>query len=231
MDSTRWIDGMVGAVEDEMAVRRRPEGVEILPLGPGRRGSRGPSEEQVYEFAVPDAARVPGLLGGDLHLPGGRVHAVSVVSWPTSGPLSVASPDDLGPEISDAELHYHDDRVLRILRQRLQDCSSALADRIDGVCRAEDVPSNAAGAARPVLEGLNGDQEQAVRMALTAPLSRIWGPPGTGKTRTAASLLAAWIEAGRTVVLAGPTHRSTDLRLPADSNDTASHSYECNMSA
>lgn len=216
MNSTRWIDGMLGAIEDEMDARRRPDGVQILTLGPGRCAPYGtPSEEHIYDFAVPDAAWVPGLLGGDLHLPGGRVHPVSVVSWPSSGPLSLSSPNDLGPEIADADLHYHDDRLLRLLRQRIKDCSSGLSEAIDGVCGGGEMPADPVRAASRAIEGLNPDQEAAVRMALTVPRGRIWGPPGTGKTRTAAALATAWIGAGRTLVLAGPTNRSTDLLLYA----------------
>ena len=40
--------------------------------------------------------------------------------------------------------------------------------------------------------GLNASQREAVRVALAEPLTRS-GPPGTGKTRTAANIIEAWV--------------------------------------
>lgn len=66
------------------------------------------------------------------------------------------------------------------------------------------------------LDGLNDSQELAVAHALGRALSIIWGPPGTGKTKTlAASLHAMTVQALRAgrplrVLVTGPTYKAVE---------------------
>ena len=69
-----------------------------------------------------------------------------------------------------------------------QSCSSALANAISAYAEAED--------------DLNSSQTAAVRHAAERALTVIWGPPGTGKTKTLASLIH------------GLSHEATQQRTP-----------------
>lgn len=218
LDSGRWIGGMLGALEDEIRHRHRPEGAERLDVGEGHRIDRpAKTAGYLYEFRGLRPVRVPGLLGGDLHIPGRLSVAVTVQSWPAPSTLRVISPEDLGEQVPQCVLHYHDDRVLRALSERLQGARDAAIDQIwllfdrevSGLRQIQDPVV----ASPDVLGHLNRTQREAVAVALRSPLSRIWGPPGTGKTHTAAALAAEWIRAGRSVLLSGPTNRSTDHLL------------------
>ncbi|MDA8219324.1 MAG: AAA domain-containing protein, partial [Dehalococcoidales bacterium] len=66
---------------------------------------------------------------------------------------------------------------------------------------------------QPLLEvlPLNSEQHQAVRQALSNPLTVITGPPGTGKSQVVTSILvnAAW--QGKTVLFASKNNKAVDV--------------------
>lgn len=66
---------------------------------------------------------------------------------------------------------------------------------------------------KPLIEilPLNSEQRQAVRQALSNPLTVITGPPGTGKSQVVTSLLvnAAW--QGKTVLFASKNNKAVDV--------------------
>lgn len=61
-------------------------------------------------------------------------------------------------------------------------------------------------------ESLNECQNQAVECSLTSPLTCIWGPPGTGKTHTVATLLQEllWRRPEDRLLVTAPTHNAVD---------------------
>ena len=62
-------------------------------------------------------------------------------------------------------------------------------------------------------EALNEGQNDAVSMALGNSTSRIWGPPGTGKTTTLAVLIEELVERDEQVLLTSNTHAALDQVL------------------
>ncbi len=56
----------------------------------------------------------------------------------------------------------------------------------------------------------NIEQQLAIRRATSQEVTFIWGPPGTGKTKTLGSILAALIGARRSVLLVANTNRAVD---------------------
>ena len=68
----------------------------------------------------------------------------------------------------------------------------------------------------PALESdLNAKQALAVRRCLAARFHAVWGPPGTGKTRTLAALLEALAMRDERVVLLATAHTAVDQALIA----------------
>lgn len=67
----------------------------------------------------------------------------------------------------------------------------------------------------PSLDGLGPDQADAVRGAVAGGVSFLWGPPGTGKTRTLAHLAAGLLAAGETVLLTANTNVAVDRLVAA----------------
>lgn len=76
------------------------------------------------------------------------------------------------------------------------------------------LPSRALPAPSSTADGsLNEGQAAAVQLALSRSASRIWGPPGTGKTTTLAVLVSAMVAGGDRVLLTSNTHAALDQVL------------------
>merc|ERR1719453_620243 len=63
----------------------------------------------------------------------------------------------------------------------------------------------------------NSSQEEAVRKALARPFMLLHGPPGTGKTRTAAALMTIFAQRNlgscTSILFAAPTNKACDAAL------------------
>lgn len=59
---------------------------------------------------------------------------------------------------------------------------------------------------------LNESQNKAIAAAMTCPVSLLWGPPGTGKTRTVVGILQQLLRAepNKRILVAAPTHNAVD---------------------
>ncbi len=186
------------------------------------RGEKG----LVARFALPPAAD-----GGARIAPGDEV-VISAGAWRTSGtvvslPAGPGAPDVVvavkaAPRAPDApcdvELVWRAtpyDRMHEALRTfALADApkwagahiSAALRDAIVGRGAPHETPAEPAALLdAPGLPALNASQRDAVRAALSRPLSLVQGPPGTGKTVTSAAIvyrLATGAGAGPVLVVA-----------------------------
>lgn len=65
----------------------------------------------------------------------------------------------------------------------------------------------------------NAAQKQAIKASFSSELSIIWGPPGTGKTKTIAEAIEAHLNAGRRVLLVSHANNAVDEAL----EDVAEH--------
>ena len=65
----------------------------------------------------------------------------------------------------------------------------------------------------------NDAQRRAIEASYSFPLSVVWGPPGTGKTRTVARSVEAHLNAGRSVLLVSHANNAVDEAL----EDIANH--------
>ncbi|HEX2915470.1 MAG TPA: AAA domain-containing protein [Chloroflexia bacterium] len=73
----------------------------------------------------------------------------------------------------------------------------------------------------------NEDQRQAVASVLGRDISFIWGPPGTGKTKTLGMAVAALVEAGQSVLVVTHSNAAVDVALLSIApNVVGSEAYE-----
>jgi superfamily I DNA and/or RNA helicase len=59
----------------------------------------------------------------------------------------------------------------------------------------------------------NDAQKKAIKAAFSSKLSIIWGPPGTGKTKTIARIVEAHLNAGRSVLIVSHANNAVDEAL------------------
>ncbi len=124
--------------------------------------------------------------------------------------LSVAN--DLGDFIPNARLETNLTFLLRKLIERIEQRGSApnpAGDRILGLSQ----PSGETGSVELNelgLVGLNHEQEQALASAVNRDTTFIWGPPGTGKTRTIGAVGEALFARKRSLLLVSHTNTAVD---------------------
>ena len=99
------------------------------------------------------------------------------------------------------------------LRKLMQLDEAAVRDTALGQWLRGENPESAPAEDRPILEvlPLNAEQRQAVVQGLSAPLTVVTGPPGTGKSQVVTSLLAnqAWLESS--VLFASKNNHAVDV--------------------
>jgi hypothetical protein len=171
-----------------------------------------------------------------LSSPPGRLDAVSVAvmarGFVQTGELLdvdgrdvlVCVPRDLGNNTGAGAVEIDPSAVLEATAARLAAARSGDASLdMDSVARLLTPAHSSAGLAeRPGQHaGCAGDacldpyQAAAVAAALNQDLAFVWGPPGTGKTRTLGHLAAAAVANGEQVVLTAHTHAAVDTAVLA----------------
>lgn len=174
------------------------------------------ADKYVYEFSLeflqniePDAEveiRINNLSAN------GKVVALN------EGSIQVEIDKNLGDKVTEALLIISSYYLLEMLKERLQkiqngeikitELASLLFDGSD-----TDAVELSSYTPPPAKELLNPYQLKALRLALGNPISFIWGPPGTGKTQTIASIIEGFMSEGKSVLLLSHTNKATDEAL------------------
>lgn len=217
----RDFDGMIHALDDEIAAVQRNTKHDAIPVDRGRLVSRDGDE---VEYDVSAARSTRGLRAGMQvgYEVEGTIHPAAVL-FVRSGAIRLTVRRDLG-DITPAGAIVRDTVWLLVaLRSAIQELSSELARRTPRGARLYKTARALLGHTRPVSgqrsphprvllgDPLHPDQASAVRWALATQILFLWGPPGTGKTHTLARIIEAHYRAGRRVLVLGPTNDSVDL--------------------
>ncbi|MFH1113453.1 MAG: AAA domain-containing protein [Pseudomonadota bacterium] len=142
-------------------------------------------------------------------------HVVAV----TQGVLIVSLEKDFGPEIRFCVLLIDNTAMLEALAKRLDSITEskeanfnyalALAAVTDKQRKSRQAPLATGG----YMDELNERQQAAVRLALSSEISYIWGPPGTGKTKTLTSLIQVLFQQEKRVLICSNTNQAVDQVL------------------
>lgn len=209
-------EGIMAGLQEEMKTVRSGDALETMALLAGRLEGRL-GDHVLYSFRRGDGpVRHPA--GGQLRVydgSGGYEEYAAITHCSRAKTIEILLEQEIGSNVAEADLRWQDDAILRALRDRLLDRRDQVEGRAKALFGGGGVPaSGVVGASRvPAIAGLNEVQCQAVHLARTTPQCVIWGPPGTGKTITAAALVRELVSDGRRVLLSAPTNRAVDILM------------------
>jgi len=180
---------------------------ERIPLDRGHVGYTFPFTEDAELF---EDARI------ELRVGARRIEG-QIVSV-SDGRLIIAIEEDLGEQIARCTLIIDNTPLFETLKERLE--KSGREGRALNIEIADEVVSNS-GAVAPALPHLaspefaklNQRQREAVCLALANDVIYLWGPPGTGKTRTLSVLVEELFQRGKRVLICSNTNRAVDQVL------------------
>jgi superfamily I DNA and/or RNA helicase len=160
-----------------------------------------------YIFDVENALNLPGDTPGDLYIPGRNPIEVVVISVEGMA-ITLSVPENLGKFIPNAKLQSNLAFLMRKLIERIESkasMSNPVGDRILGDFIDEEPYTTEISD-----KDLNKQQRIAVASSLDRNITFIWGPPGTGKTRTIGSIGKELYLADRTALLVSHTNTAVD---------------------
>ncbi len=73
--------------------------------------------------------------------------------------------------------------------------------------------------------GINASQQRAIQLCCDSNVSFVWGPPGSGKTKTLSHIVIELLEQGHRVLLTSTTNAAIDQALTILAAHPAAHSY------
>lgn len=126
--------------------------------------------------------------------------------------------DDFGPRIATCIVRIDNTAMLEALRGRLEKIAKGEAATFNKKL-AEAVIYNVGDELAPafvpeeIVHGLNAYQKEAIAKILANEVFYLWGPPGTGKTKTLSALSLALIEGGKRILLCSNTNQAVDQVL------------------
>lgn len=200
------LDDFCKALRDEIEVAKRNSSSSAIHLSNGHKVAQLGSAFQ-YAFLIDSVLNTPDGAPGDLKVPGKTPLEVTVVS--TEGLRLVVSVNtDLGQFIPTANLQTNLTILMRKLIERIEknaSNSNPAASRMLGNSPVIGEPK-----LLEKLPNLNEDQQKALCSAIGRNLTFIWGPPGTGKTRTIGTITEYLHREKRTVLIVSHTNTAVD---------------------
>ena len=208
---------MIEALGLEAAAIRKKGGGAQVELRGGERV--GPAEGAwLYRFLVTDNLNLPD--DTPVRVTAGQEDVSGVIVSFRDGVLLVALEQDRGPRIAVARLVANDAFLIERLQERLRQVQSGEAQLCQPAAEraiGQEPPKTADAEPDPAVmsgtEPLNPEQRDALRRSLGSDTTFVWGPPGTGKTKTLAHIVEAHYRAGRSVLLVSNTNIAVDTAL------------------
>lgn len=202
------------ALEREIDASRRHEASTAVPLVNGRRVSSIGASFQ-YVFEAENVLNLPGDAPGDLILTSDQRIPCEVIAV-NGMVITIRITEDLGAFVASARLQSNMAHLMLKLIERIEgfaDAEHPVADRILN-------PSLITGSPVAIkLQKCNPEQERAVASSLGHTATFLWGPPGTGKTRTIGIIGKELYRREHSVLLVSHTNTAVDQALIAIKED------------
>ncbi|MGB2806781.1 MAG: AAA domain-containing protein [Sedimentisphaerales bacterium] len=210
------------AILQEIEAAKRSASSSAVPLINGKRIAQIGGSYQ-YVFDIESALNLPGDVPGDLLVSGHSPLEVVIISIEGMA-ITLSIPKDIGAFVPSARLRSDLVFLMRKLIDRIESKANTpnpVGDRILGApISGEPLPIE--------VSYLNPQQNEALACSLGRNTTFIWGPPGTGKTRTIGVIGEQLYRRGRSVLLVSHTNIAVDgaikqiaERLGSESEDLA----------
>ncbi|HLB70537.1 MAG TPA: AAA domain-containing protein [Candidatus Methanoperedens sp.] len=203
------LDDFCNALRDEIEAAKRNSSISAIHLSNGHKVAQLGSAFQ-YAFLIDSVLNTPDGAPGDLKIPGKMPLETTIVSAEGLR-LVVSINTDLGQFIPTANLQTNLTILMRKLIERIEKNASntnPAASRMLG-----ESPVNGEPKLLEKLPHLNEDQQKALHSAIGRNLTFIWGPPGTGKTRTIGTITEYLHREKRTVLIVSHTNTAVDQAI------------------
>jgi hypothetical protein len=199
------------ALKDEIEVAKRNSSSGAIPLSNGSRiGQQGSLFH--YSFSVDSVLNAPDDAPGDLIVPGRAPMEATKISGEGLR-LVIGVAYDLGAFVPTARLVTNLTMLMRKLIERIEvnaGKENPAAERMLGNAPVVGYPQS------PLVTPsvpLNERQLSALKSALGRNLTAIWGPPGTGKTRTIGTIAQSLMQERRSVLVVSHTNTAVDQAI------------------
>ena len=198
------------ALRQEIEASSRHASSSAVPLANGRRIAQVGGSYQ-YVFHIQNALNLPGDTPGDLIVPEHAPIQITVIS--VEGlTVTLSAPEDLGSFVPSASLQSNLTYLMRKLIERIEEMADKPNPAGNRILRI-DPPSGSPAAVehlRREPDAPNRGQLEAVASSLGRDTTFIWGPPGTGKTRTIGDIGEQLYKSGRSVLIVSHTNVAVD---------------------
>ncbi|MHB8928814.1 MAG: AAA domain-containing protein [Bacillota bacterium] len=205
---------LIEALNDEIRAIKEKGGTEQVGLHDGE--ARGAFAGRVlYTFLADSELNLPSDTPGQLKV-GNSLYDVEVVSV-AGFEITVAVTQDLGDRIPTAALRLSPYYLLEMLKTRLFEVNEGriASDRVMPLRLFGFVDNQVLKevAVSEKCNDLNPGQRQAVDKCLGQRVTFVWGPPGTGKTRTIGALSRELVGLGERMLVTSHTNVAVDAAL------------------
>lgn len=124
--------------------------------------------------------------------------------------IDISLKEHLGTFVPDARILSNSWQLLHLLKTKFEDDElSSESFLLSDSAFAGEQSTTPTTSIKPA-HGLNESQLRAIQHSLGNSLAIIWGPPGTGKTKTIAAAVAAHLAQGRRVLLVSHANAAVD---------------------
>jgi hypothetical protein len=218
------IQEFIQSLDEEIEAIKKGKGGSIVKIFNGR-FLREISGLFVYVFNLENFLAVLDESPAEIEISGSRYSAQVLLTQGLE--VEIGIEHFCGQFISEAKLQTNIWYLLELLKKKYSECQSSpvkvdfhLSEILFSGQQVNSKPTSQAEIRYSIGEDPpNEAQKQAIEASFSSELSVIWGPPGTGKTKTIAEAIEAHLNAGRRVLLVSHANNAVDEAL----EDVAKH--------
>jgi len=212
------INGFIQALDEEIQAIKRGKGGSVVKVFNGR-FLREISGIYVYLFNLENFLAILDDSPAEIEIRGSNYPAQVLLTQGLEVEIGIER--YCGEFIQEARLETRAWYLLELLKKKFSECQSGstkvdfnLSELLFSGIQSDSKPAKHVEIRYSTYsEPPNEAQHRAIESSIHSKLSIIWGPPGTGKTRTIASAIEAHINAGRRVLLVSHANNAVDEAL------------------